>query len=153
MLHLIKTIKMKKLILLCLFVVAAITLSAQDYVLSAPGVYSVMDDTVASAQTDNSTIELKIPDGNVWNYQLALYYTQLSGTSEVWVDTYYSLDCSNWELITRVAGDTLKSGNAVCLHEDNDGFPYRYLRVLITAKTATQSTRVRGSLYLTPYRY
>jgi hypothetical protein len=145
---------MKRLFLLCLFVVAAITLSAQNYTLAAPGVTNIVDDTVASAGTDSRYVLLKIPDGNVWNFQLMLYYTQLSGTSEVWIDTYCSNDGSNWELaVARAAGDTLKNGNTVCLHEDNDGFPYRYFKVLYTAKTAIQSTRVRGYLYLTPYRY
>ena len=143
---------MKRLILLCLFVVAAIALGAQDYTLYKPGVTNIIDDTVTSAGSDDCTVLLKI-DGNVWNYQLMLYYTQISATSEVWIDTYYSNDGTNWEIIARAAGDTLKSGNTVCLHEDSDGFPYRYLKVLYTAKTATQTTRVRGYLYLTPYRY
>lgn len=153
MLYLIKTIRMRKFILLCLFVIAAITISAQDYTLSAPGVTQINDVTLASAATSSKTILLKIPDGNVYNYQFQWSYSQLSGTSEVWVDTYFSNDGSNWELIARAAGDTLKSGNVVDLHEDNDGFPYRYLKVLLTAKTATQSTHVHGFIYLTPYRY
>jgi hypothetical protein len=143
---------MKKLIFLCLFIVAAIMAGAQDYTLFRPGVTNIIDDTVASAGTDDATILLKIND-NVWNYQLQMIYTQLSGTSEVWVDVAYSLDGTNWETASRAAGDTLKSGNAVCLKEDNDGFPYRYLKVTYTGKTQTQSTRVRGWLYLTPYRY
>jgi hypothetical protein len=142
---------MKRFIFLCLFVITVIAVSAQDYTLNKPGVTQINDATLSSAATSSKTILLKIPDGHYYNYQFQWSYTELSGTSEVWVDTYCSNDGSNWEAIARAAGDTLKSGNAVCLHEDNDGFAYRYLKVLLTAKTATQSTHVHGFIYLTPF--
>lgn len=144
---------MKRLFLLFLFAVAAIAVSAQDYTLYKAGITQIVDDTVASAGTDSRTVLLKIPDGHVWNYKLQIIYTQLSGTSEVYPIVSYSLDGSNWEAITAVAGDTLKSGNAVIMKEDSDGFPYRYLKVAYTAKTQTQSTRIRAWLYLLPHRY
>ena len=143
---------MKKVLLFFFVIGLALATTAQtvDYTMynqSSP--LTVVGCTLASAGADTTIIEIKKDKYNINQcYNFTTFATQISGTSEVWVDIYGAneLTYGAFELIE--AEDTLVTGSFMNSSTDTDGYVYRYLMVIITAKTQTQSTKVDGQLYI-----
>lgn len=147
---------MKRLTLIfSLLIVFTICTQAQislDFTTQKAGAFQIFDSTVlTSADTDTVDIYIKTVKGQRWNYGLVFNAIQNSGTSEVWVDTwvanhYYQ---KGFSLITRAAGDTLNASFGLYLEKEKDNFSFKFLRVIVTAKTASQNTTINGWINIT----
>lgn len=123
---------------------------AQDYTFTAKNIntpVTVVSATKTSAQADTVDIQLNTIDGRPVCYSLQVLAVQNSGTTEGYIDLYKSNDLVTFELVaTRVANDTLVSGNMVGWRADTDGYEAKYLRIIITNKSQTQNTTYTGKM-------
>jgi len=145
--------KITKLIIGLLVIFAfSLSVDAQDYSLGVKNVkvtQIISADTLASAGADTVDIKLYTIGNKTVNFSLQTISANVSGTSEGYTDLYKSNDNVNWELVaTRTAADTLNSSNLVNFRTDVDGYDARYLRLIITNKTQTQSTIYNSYLYI-----
>ncbi len=143
---------MKKLFILSLILTMGLFTIGQtvDYtVYKQASPLTVVACTLASAGADTVILEVKKDNENVnLCYNFTTYATQISGTSEAWVDIYGAneLTYGAFELIE--AEDTLVTGAFMNSSIDTDGYIYRYFMIIITAKTQTQSTQIDGQFYI-----
>jgi len=139
---------MRKLLGLIILLVAWTSLSAQDYTLYQVGspTQVVTNDTITDDGADTVDILLKIPHYEPWGLSAQVVCTNATGTTDIDVDIYSSIDGTNWHLID-TEDNVLTTASAEL--EDVNGFTGRYLRIIYMGGAgSTQTTDINAYVYI-----
>lgn len=140
--------KMRKVLFILALLVAAISIQAQDYTITgvtAP-LQVVTNDTITDTGADTVDILLKIPHFEPWGLSAQVVCTNATGTTDIDVDIYSSIDGTNYHLID--TEDNVLTANSAEL-EDVDGYTGRYLRIIYMGGAgSTQTTDINAYIYV-----
>ena len=138
---------MKKTLFILALLIAAIGMQAQDFTLYQAGLTQVVtSDTIEDTGADTVDILLKIPQYEPWGLSAQVVCANGTGTTDIDVDIYTSIDGTNFHLIdTEDAVLTAASAEI----EDVNGYTGRYLRIIYMGGAgSTQTTGINAYVYI-----
>ena len=138
---------MKRLFIFIALLVIAVGLNAQDFTLYQAGLTKVVtNDTITNDGADTVDVLLKIPYFEPWGLSAQVVCTNATGTTDIDVDIYTSIDGTNFHLID--TEDNVLTANSAEF-EDVDGYTGRYFRIIYMGGSgATQTTDINAYVYI-----